>query len=77
MKKPSRLNLNELKVDSFITSLETNKTNTVMGGSSQGCGLAVTVAVVVVVGVIAYNAASKAIDEATKKQKEKLDAIEE
>lgn len=75
--KQSRLTLNELKVDSFITSLETHKTNTVMGGSSKGCAAIASLVVVVVVGVVAYNAATNAMEEIAKKKKEQLDAIEE
>ena len=35
--KTKKLNLNDLKVESFVTNVEPNNSNTVKGGSTGGC----------------------------------------
>lgn len=44
MKDSKKLNLNNLKVESFVTTLDNNQINTVKAGSSHGCfGMGVVV----------------------------------
>ena len=66
MKTSKKLNLSDLKIESFITSLEDKNSNTVKAGTgptTQFCAGAITLSVVsvvvatVVVGTIVYTVA--------------------
>lgn len=46
MKTTKKLNLNDLKVDSFVTSIENKDSQTIKGGSSALCSFLVDVAIV-------------------------------
>lgn len=78
--KTNKLNLKDLKVQSFITSLENNDSQTIKGGSTAFCGIgagavaanvaAIGVGAVVALaaGVVVGAATYVAVDNATKKK---------
>ena len=56
-----KLNLNDLKVESFVTSLEGKSSQTVKGGTSGPCIASVTVSIALsIAGSIIYSVAKKA-----------------
>lgn len=69
MKKIKKLDLNNLKVESFVTSIEKNLTNTVKGGSSPQC---VAVSVSMVSTAIVSAVASAAVSYYIGKKDNKL-----
>lgn len=75
--KSTKLSLKELKVDSFITSLESHKTNTVKGGTSGGCAAAAGLLVIVAVTAAGAYVANDMINDIDKKQKADLKAIQD
>ena len=52
--KTQKLNLNELKVESFVTSLEEKDSQTVKGGSSVACST-VPCATLVVASIVVFS----------------------
>ncbi len=50
--KNQKLSLSDLKVNSFITSLENQKTNTVKGGTTPACEVAITVTIVSIAATV-------------------------
>lgn len=71
MKAPKKLNLKDLQVDSFVTSLESKNAETLKGGSHPAvavAAVAVAASAAIVGAAVALNYVANEVDKALNKK---------